>query len=98
MKTVGIKVLKNALSRYIRAAAAGETVQVTDRNRVVAEIVPPRALTQGTDAERQWAELVRRGLVTPAKNPLQGPPPRATTTIPLDELMRDLDESRADRC
>ena len=40
MQTVGIKALKNNLSEYIRAAEAGETVQVTDRGRVVAEIVP----------------------------------------------------------
>jgi prevent-host-death family protein len=42
MKTVGLKVLKNKLSEYVRLAAAGETVVVTDRNRVVAQIVPPR--------------------------------------------------------
>jgi antitoxin (DNA-binding transcriptional repressor) of toxin-antitoxin stability system len=36
MRTVGIKVLKNKLSEYVRLAAAGETVQVTDRDRVVA--------------------------------------------------------------
>jgi prevent-host-death family protein len=38
MRKVGIKALKNDLSRYIRAAAAGETVLVTDRGEVVAEI------------------------------------------------------------
>ena len=42
MKSVGLKVLKNKLSEYIRLAAAGETVVITDRYRVVAEIVPPR--------------------------------------------------------
>jgi prevent-host-death family protein len=31
MRKVGIKALKNDLSKYIRAAAAGETVLVTDR-------------------------------------------------------------------
>jgi prevent-host-death family protein len=34
MRTVGIKVLKNKLSEYVRAAEAGETVLVTDRDRV----------------------------------------------------------------
>jgi prevent-host-death family protein len=42
MRTVGLKILKNKLSEYVRLAAAGETVVITDRNRVVAEIVPPR--------------------------------------------------------
>ena len=41
MRSVGIKVLKNKLSEYIRLAASGETVLVTDRGRVVAEIGPP---------------------------------------------------------
>ncbi|MGH6981402.1 MAG: type II toxin-antitoxin system Phd/YefM family antitoxin [Stellaceae bacterium] len=33
MRSVGIKVLKNKLSEYVRLAAAGETVLVTDRDR-----------------------------------------------------------------
>ena len=43
MRSVGLKVLKNKLSEYVRLAAGGETVLVTDRDRVVAEIVPPQA-------------------------------------------------------
>ena len=42
MRSVGIKVLKNKLSEYVRLAAGGETVLVTDRDRVVAELGPPR--------------------------------------------------------
>src|SRR5438046_9802978 len=42
MRTVGLKTLKNKLSEYVRVAAAGETVVITDRGRPVAEIVPPR--------------------------------------------------------
>jgi antitoxin (DNA-binding transcriptional repressor) of toxin-antitoxin stability system len=33
MRAVGIKVLKNRLSEYVRLAAAGESVLVTDRDR-----------------------------------------------------------------
>ena len=43
MRAVGLKTLKNKLSEYIRLAARGETVLVTDRDRVVAEIVPPQS-------------------------------------------------------
>jgi antitoxin (DNA-binding transcriptional repressor) of toxin-antitoxin stability system len=43
MRTVGLKVLKNKLSEYVRAAAAGETVLISDRGKVVAEINPPRS-------------------------------------------------------
>ena len=41
MRSVDLKTLKNKLSEYIRLAAGGETVLVTDRDRVVAEIGPP---------------------------------------------------------
>jgi hypothetical protein len=37
MRTVGLKVLKNKLSEYIRLVGTGETVLITDRDRVVAE-------------------------------------------------------------
>jgi hypothetical protein len=38
MRAVGIKILKNKLSEYVRRAAAGESVLVTDRDRVVAQL------------------------------------------------------------
>jgi antitoxin (DNA-binding transcriptional repressor) of toxin-antitoxin stability system len=40
MKVVGIKQLKARLSEYIRLAKAGETVLVTERDEVVAELGP----------------------------------------------------------
>jgi antitoxin (DNA-binding transcriptional repressor) of toxin-antitoxin stability system len=43
MRSVGLKLLKKKLSEYVRLAAGGETVLVTDRDRVVAELVPPQA-------------------------------------------------------
>ena len=42
MKVVGIKQLKARLSEYVRLARAGETVLVTERNEVVAELRPAR--------------------------------------------------------
>ena len=42
MRSVGVKVLNSRLSEYVRLAASGETVLVTDRDRVVAEIGPPK--------------------------------------------------------
>jgi antitoxin (DNA-binding transcriptional repressor) of toxin-antitoxin stability system len=41
MRAVGIKTLKNKLSEYVRLAAAGETVLISDRDRVVAQLGPP---------------------------------------------------------
>lgn len=41
MRAVGIRELKNQLSRYVAEVVRGETVLVTDRGRVVAELRPP---------------------------------------------------------
>ena len=94
MRSVGIKVLKNKLSEYVRIASSGETVLVTDRDRVVAELVPPR---KGPGADERWAELIRQGLVTPAKNPGKGPLPPGKPFMTLEQLLKELDEDRADR-
>ena len=41
MKAVGVKVLKDNLSRYLHCVRDGETVYVTDRDTVIAEIHRP---------------------------------------------------------
>src|SRR5207245_759469 len=76
MRSVGIKVLKNKLSEYVRLAASGETVLVTDRDRVVAEIVPPREGRSVVPADAFLAEAVRCGWVTPPRVHDAAPPPR----------------------
>ena len=97
MRSVGLKVLKNKLSEYVRLAASGESVLVTDRNRVVAEIVPPRPGRKLAVATEDFiAQGVREGWLTPAKNPGTGPLPRKPV-VKFEDLMRDLDESREDR-
>jgi len=40
VRAVGIKVLKAKLSEYVRLAKAGETILVTERDTVVAELRP----------------------------------------------------------
>ena len=69
MQTIGIKALKNKLSEYVRAAAAGETVLVTDRGRVVAELVPPRVREDASLAEQKLGQLIRGGVLIPATVP-----------------------------
>jgi prevent-host-death family protein len=59
MHIVGLRTLKYKFSEYIRAVAGAETVLVTDRGRVVAEIVPPRVAADASPAERKMAELIQ---------------------------------------
>ena len=40
METVGVRVLKAQLSRYIGKAKAGETIIVTEHGQEVAELIP----------------------------------------------------------
>jgi len=96
MRSVGLKVLKNKLSEYIRLAASGETVLVTDRDRVVAEIVPPQPRRELLNDDDLIAKGVREGWLTPAKIPPGAPPPRHPM-IPFEELMADLERDREDR-
>ena len=96
MRSVGLKVLKNRLSEFVRLVAGGETVLVTDRNRVVAEIVPPSPGRRLVSEDEFTARGVREGWLTPAKIPPGEPPPRKPV-MSLEELLKDLDDARADR-
>lgn len=65
MKAVGIKALKARLSEYVRLAKAGETILVTERDEVVAELGPARrqALPAETVDDR-LRRLAERGELT----------------------------------
>ena len=92
MRTVGLKTLKNKLSEYVRAAAAGETVVITDRGRVVAEINPPKR-KQESVIERG----IREGWIRPAVRGADWPPKgKPVPGLTLEKILADLDESRKD--
>lgn len=94
MRTVGLKILKNKLSEYVRLASQGETVLIADRDRVVAELVPPQPGRAETVSDAVLASFVREGVITPA---LMAPGTRPATP-PRKERLRDLlDELDADR-
>ena len=107
MQTIGIDTLKEQLSECLEAVAAGETVRVTDGGRVVAEIVPPQGAAQTAPAtppsaaltpEEKWAELIRKGIVRPAKRPLGARlPPQREPVMTFEELMAEIAADREDR-
>ena len=96
MRAVGIKALKDRLSEYVRIAAGGETVLVTDRDQVVAELGPPRAGRAAAVGDALLAEAVRQGWVTPPSLVGQGEPTRLPVA-PWATLAAGLDHDRADR-
>ena len=93
---MGLKILKNKLSEYVRLVAGGETVLVTDRDRVVAELVPPREGRNPLLNDALLAEAVRKGWLSPPALPNQGSPPRLPVA-PLREILRELQQDRDGR-
>jgi prevent-host-death family protein len=59
---VGVKELRNHLSRYLNRVRDGDEVVVTDRGRAIARVVP-------VGAERVLDRLIAEGVVTPARQP-----------------------------
>ena len=96
MRAVGVKVLKNRLSEYVRLAAAGETVLVTDRDRVVAELGPPRPGRAPVLADALLAEAVREGWIKAPLLVAEGPPPRLPVAR-WAQLSEELGKDRGER-
>lgn len=82
MRAVGLKVLKNKLSEYIRLAAGGETVLVTDRDSVGAEIGPPQPGRPECLEDARLAAAVREGWLAP-------PALLAEDRVPPDDLWNE---------
>lgn len=96
MRAIGIRELKNRLSHYVRLVQAGESVLVTDRGTVVAELRPAGPTTQPLVAPDALAELARRGEASagaPHDPTLYALRPRA---LPPGRLVALLDAERGE--
>lgn len=81
---VGVRDLKNNLSRYLELVRGGEEVIVTDRGRPVARLA---ALDHPTD---RLAEMVAAGVVRPAKRTSRKVPThRVTPAGSVSDLVAD---------
>lgn len=78
-------------------AASGETILVTDRDRVVAEIGPPRETRSPVLADAVLADAVRKGWLTPPLMPLVGTPPVPEPRVPLEKVLAELEVDRSER-
>jgi prevent-host-death family protein len=61
MERIGLRELRQNASQYIARVARGETVEVTQRGRLVARIVPARPDT--------WEDMILRGDIIPSESP-----------------------------
>ncbi|HET9766281.1 MAG TPA: type II toxin-antitoxin system prevent-host-death family antitoxin [Thermoanaerobaculia bacterium] len=87
--TVGVRELRQNLSRYLRRVEAGETLEVTEHGRpvaVLAPLPPPN--------EDILDRLIREGRARPAKGDLLDvkPLPRITEGPTLSEILDELRE------
>lgn len=60
MERIGVRELRQHASRYLARVRAGETIEVTDRGRPVARLVP---------VEETWDDLIAAGIVHPPDDP-----------------------------
>lgn len=67
MERIGVRQLRQQASRYLDRVKAGETVEVTERGRLVALLVPPHPATGPRD------RLIAAGRLLPASEPLRTP-------------------------
>jgi prevent-host-death family protein len=85
---VGIRQLRNQLSKWVARVRNGEEVTITDRGKPVARLVP-------VDGESKFDRLVHEGVITPARSK------RRTIAKPVDvpgvALSEFIDEGRGRR-
>ncbi|MEO8509762.1 MAG: type II toxin-antitoxin system prevent-host-death family antitoxin [Chloroflexota bacterium] len=94
MDRIGIRELRQNASEYIRRAAQGETIEVTDRGRPVARLSPlPKA-------ESVLDRLIAEGKATAAKGDLRAAVKSLKPAAPIPGqpwISQILDELREER-
>ena len=83
MERIGVRELRQNASRYLDRVKSGESVEVTERGKLVALLVPPNP------AASARAQLIADGRLIPAAAPLRFPSRVAgssDTQAALDDL------------
>ncbi len=99
MRAIGVKQLKARLSEYLRLVKTGETILVTERDEVVAEMRPARRRIRAADELEDVLDVLSEaGEITRSALPKRAWSWRARG-IGLQEgtASRVLDEIRGDR-
>lgn len=87
MERIGVRQLRQHASRYLDRVKAGETVEVTERGRLVALLVPPHPAIGPRD------RLVATGRLLPASEPLRTPR-RVHASTDSGAMLAELREER----
>ncbi len=88
MERIGVRELRQHASRYLRLVQDGETVEVTQRGKPVARLVPPNPATTARERLVAAGRLrpAARAFVLPVRMPArEGEPDSATVLSELRE-------------
>jgi prevent-host-death family protein len=69
MIRIGVRELRQNASKYLARVKAGETIEVTERGKLVAIVSPP------SHAQTALERLIAEGKVIPASAPFEFPEP-----------------------
>jgi antitoxin (DNA-binding transcriptional repressor) of toxin-antitoxin stability system len=97
MRAVALETLERQVNELVHIAEKGETVLITEHDRVIAELSPPREAQSPFVTNPALAEAVRKGWITPAGDEAGGAPPSRHPVASTKELLAELDADRADR-
>ena len=95
--SVGIKVLKIRLSENVWLAASGETIVVTNRDRVIARLGPLQENRGLISADALLAGAARSGVLAPLALMGSEIPPKPALVATLDGVLDEPDDRRRDR-
>ena len=90
MIRIGVRELRQHASRYLAQVKAGETIEVTERGRLIALLSPPSPAM--TARER----MIREGRLIPASRPFELPK-RIVLPPGSPSLSEALEEQREER-
>lgn len=79
---VGVRELRDNLSRYLERVRAGEELVVTDRGRAIARLLP-------IGADRALERLIAEGVVNPGRAPKRRSSRPIKTKGPVSDLLAD---------
>ena len=82
MESVGIRQLRDGLSRYLAEVRAGRSITVTDHGRPVARIVP-------VDEPSSLERLIAEGLVQPARQRTRSAPRPVEASGTVSDLVAE---------
>ena len=95
MLKVGLRELKSRLAKYIRRVRAGESVLITDRGSVVAELRPPGHPEEAP--HHALARLVQSGHATQGGENDPALYPQMASLVPDGTSARLIDDERSGR-